>query len=106
MPTRIRSLLLNSSSLLLSWHSPDALYTNVLQEEYHIEVIDNGTGDQHIYITEDTHLLIDDLKPNHQYTFRVASFAGERGQFSQPLTVNIPKGKRYMALYLLYCSHL
>ena len=94
MPTRVKSLLLNSSSLLLSWHSPDALYTNAIHviEEYHIEVIDSGTGDQHIYTTENTYLLIDVLKPNHQYTFRVAAFAGERGQFSQPLTVNISKG--------------
>ena len=80
---------MNSSALLLSWHSPDALYTSVIHviEEYHIKVIDGGTGDQHIYTTEDTYLLIDSLKSNRQYTFRVAAFAGERGQFSLPLTV-------------------
>ena len=94
VPTRFKSRFFNSSSLLLSWHSPDALYTSVIHviEEYHIEVIDGGTGDQHIYTTEDTYLLIDSLKPNRQYTFRVAAFAGERGQFSLPLTVYTSKG--------------
>ena len=89
VPTQVKGLLLNSSSLLLSWHSPDALYTSVIHviEEYHIEVTDGDTGDQHIYTTEDTYLLIGSLKPNHQYSFRVAAFAGEKGHFSQPLTL-------------------
>ena len=90
IPTRVQSLLLNETSLLLSWHSPDALHTNGIIEEYHVQVVSNITGVQttQVYTTEDTYLLINNLRPNSQYTFRVAAYAGERGQFPQPLTIN------------------
>ena len=38
------------------------------------------------YTTDRTHLLLNNLYPNHQYTFRVAAYTNERGSFSQ-LTV-------------------
>ena len=103
MPTRLKGLFLNSSFLLLSWHSPDALYTSVIHviEEYHVEVIDGDTGDQYIYTTDDTYILIVSLKPNHQYSFRVAAFAGKRGHFSQPLTVYTSEGIRHCIHILL-----
>ena len=97
IPTRIQALLLNETSLLISWHSPDALHTNGIIEEYHIQVThDNYTSVQtnRVYTTEDTYLLINDLRPESQYTFRVAAYAGERGQFSQPLTINTTKSKK------------
>jgi hypothetical protein len=94
-PTRIQSLLLNETSLLLSWHSPDALHTNGIIEEYHVQVTDDDTGVQttHIYTTQDTYLLINYLRPDSQYSFRVAAYAGERGQFSQPLIIHTPNSK-------------
>ena len=89
-PTRLRSILINSTTVLLSWHAPYAEYTNgILQEYYHILIIDNITGDQIHYNTEDTHLLVDSLQPNHQYTFRVAAYTSGRGPFSQPITVTL-----------------
>lgn len=35
------------------------------------------------YTTDRTHLLLNNLYPNHQYTFRVAAYTNERGPFSQ-----------------------
>ena len=98
IPTRVQNLLLNDTSLLLSWHSPDALHTNGIIEEYYVQVINNDTGVQtsHVYTTEDTYLLINHLRPDSQYTFRVAAFAGERGQFSQPLTIRTSNGKLHV----------
>ena len=94
-PTRVQSLPLNETSLLLSWHSPDALHTNGIIEEYHVQVTDDDRGVQtsHVYTTEDTYLLINNLRANSQYSFRVAAYAGERGQFSQPLIIHTSNSK-------------
>lgn len=98
IPTRIQALLLNDTSLLISWHSPDALHTNGIIEEYHVQVTDHyddaSFQASHVtFTTEDTYLLINNLRPDSQYTFRVAAYAGERGQFSQPLTISTTKSK-------------
>ena len=97
-PTRVQALLLNETSLLLSWHSPDALHTNGIIEEYHVQVtyhdVDTSVQTNRVYATEDTYLLINDISPGSQYTFRVAAYVGERGQFSQSLTINTSKSKK------------
>ena len=35
------------------------------------------------YTTDSTHLLLNNLYPNRQYTFRVAAYTNERGPFSE-----------------------
>ena len=67
-------------------------------EEYHVQIISNGVGVQtsHIYTTEDRYLIINNLRPDSQYTFRVAAYAGERGQFSQPLTIRTSNSKLHV----------
>ena len=35
------------------------------------------------YTTDHTHLLLNNLYPDHQYTLRVAAYTNERGPFSQ-----------------------
>lgn len=83
VPTRLQSTSINSTTLLLSWHAPSAEYV----KGYHIQVFDNDTGAQTTYVTDNTHLLLSNLWPNHQYTFGVAAaYVDGRGPFSQ-LTV-------------------
>ena len=90
-PTRLQSILINSTTLLLSWHAPDTeCSSGILRDYYHTQIIDNSTGAQINYTTEDTHLLVDNLQPSHQYTFRVAVHTNGRGHvFSQPITVTL-----------------
>ena len=38
------------------------------------------------YTTDSSHLLLNNLYPNRQYTFRVAAYTNERGPFSQLTT--------------------
>ena len=83
-PTRLQSTSINSTSLLFSWHAPNADFVNgLILQEYHIQVIDYSTGIQLNYTTDNTHLLLNNLRPNHQYTFRVAAYTNGRGPFSQ-----------------------
>ena len=92
IPTRVQSLLLNETSLLLSWHSP-----GIIEEYYHVQVTDHdddtGVQTSHVYTTEETYLLINNLRLGSQYSFRVAAYAGERGPFSQPLIIHTSNSK-------------
>ena len=80
-PTRLQSTLINSTTLLLSWHAPTVEYAVNIQG-YYIQVLDSSTGQMN-YTTENNHLLLSNLQPNHRYTFRVAAYTNERGPFTQ-----------------------
>ena len=43
-------------------------------------------------MTQDQHLLMDDLQPFAMYTCRVAAYTVKRGPFSQPLTIVLSSG--------------
>ena len=53
----------------------------------HVEINDSISSDQIIYTTNETHLLVDSLQPNHEYSFRVAALTNARGSFSKAITV-------------------
>ena len=86
VPTRLRSTVINSNTILLTWHATNAENTNGILQQYHVEVIDNISTEQTIYTTNDTHLLVDSLQPNHEHTFRVAALTGP---FSKAITVTL-----------------
>ena len=101
-PTRLKLVVINSNTLLLLWHVPDGENTNgILQQSYgyHVEVTDIISTDQTTYTTNETHLLVDNLQPNHEYTFRVAALTNfnVRGPFSKAITVTLP-GKNFRKL--------
>ena len=81
-PTKLKAYSINSTTLLLSWRAPDAdEYSHT--QQYHVEVTDKNSGQMSHYITENTHLLFNKSRPNHQYAFRVAAYTNRRGPFSQ-----------------------
>ena len=85
-PTRLQSTLINSTTMLLSWHAPIAEYAaNEVIQGYHVQILDSNTGshEQMNYTTENTHLLLTNLQPNHHYTFKVAAYGNRRGPFAQ-----------------------
>ena len=86
VPTRLQTTAINSTTLLLSWHVPDGESTNGILRRYHVEVTDNTSNIQSIYIADDTHLLITGLQLNHRYTFRVAAYTSSRGPYSLPVS--------------------
>ena len=91
VPTRLEAVSINSMSVLLSWHAPDAdEYSNGVLRQYYIEVTDNSSNQKSFYLSDDSHLLVDSLKPGHQYTFRVAAYTTEIGPFSQPISITLP----------------
>ena len=110
-PNQLYSLQLDSVRLLFSWRDPDSSNANCtcknmtstvtlnrIIRRYTIKVTDDSTGDQTSYRTDDRHLLLDNLQPHHQYTFRVAiDYATNTCPYSQPLTVilNSTEGKSY-----------
>ena len=85
----LQSTSINSTTLLFSWHAPNTDYANGILQEYHIQVIDNNTGVQINYTTDNTHLLLNNLRPNHQYTLRVAAYTTGRGPFSQLTAITL-----------------
>ena len=90
MPTRLETVLINSMSVLLSWHAPDAdEYSNGVLRQYYVEITDNSSIQMGLYLSDNTHLLVDSLQPGHQYTFRVAAYTSEKGPFSQPISVTL-----------------
>ena len=78
-PTWLQTTLINSTTILFSWNAPNSEFLR----GYQVQIIDNTTGIQKDYTTENTHLLLNNLLPNHQYIFRVAAYTNERGPFSQ-----------------------
>ena len=112
-PNKLHSLQLDSARLLLSWRDPSSnancicknmtstVTLNRIIQRYAIKVTENNTGSlTSYYTTDDRHLLIDNLQPHHQYTFRVAiDYATDTGPYSQPLTVlfNSTEGNIYKA---------
>ena len=112
-PNQLHSLQLDSARLLFSWRDPDSSNANCtcknmtstvtlnrIIRRYAVKVTDDSTGDQTSYRTDDRHLLLVNLQPHHQYTFRVAIYyATDMGPYSQPLTVilNSAEGKNYKA---------
>ena len=78
--------MINSNTLLLTWHAPDAENINWILRQYHVEITDGISSDQIIYTTNETHLLVDNLQPNHEYAFRVAALTGP---FSKAITVTL-----------------
>ena len=117
LSNQLHSIKLNATTLLLFWSASDAFHDNCystatsknmtskvtlnrLIQGYAVEVTDDSTGDQTSYKTDNRHLVIDNLQPHHQYTFRVAIVsATDMGPYSQPLTVilNSTEGKSYKA---------
>ena len=89
VPTRLRAVMINSNALLLTWHAHDAENTNGILRQYHVEITDSISTDQMIHTTDETHLLVDGLQPNHEYTFRVAALTNVRGPFSKAITVTL-----------------
>lgn len=103
---------MDTKTLLLFWSAADASHvhalctatctnmtsivsSNRIIQGYDVEITDGGTGDQTSYTTYDKHLLLGNLKPHNQYTFRVAMYcATNTGPYSQPITVilNSTKG--------------
>ena len=90
VPTRLQATIISSVSLFLSWHAPDAEYTNSgILRQYHVEVTDNSSMTQVSYTADETHLLLNGLQTNHEYTFRVAALTNVIGSFSQPVTITL-----------------
>ena len=92
VPTRLKAVSINTMSILVSWHAPDAdEYSNGVLRQYYIEVTDNSSNQKSFYLSDDSHLLVNDgFKPGHQYTFRVAAYTTEKGPFSQPVSITLP----------------
>ena len=78
-PTWLQTTLINSTTILFSWNTPSTEFLR----GYQVQIIDNSTGIQMDYTTDSSHLLLSNLYPNHQYTFRVAAYTNDRGPFSQ-----------------------
>ena len=84
---------IDSTSVLVSWHAPDAdEYSNGVMRQYYIEITDNSLSQTTFHVSDDTHLLLESLRPGHQYTFRVATYTGttEKGPFSEPISITLP----------------
>ena len=57
------------------------------------------------YITQNQHLIMDDLWPFAVYTCRVAAYTVERGPFSEPLTIILSGGlKQHIQLFARSCK--
>ena len=81
--------MINSSTLLLTWHAPGAENTNGILRHYLAEITDSISMDQIINTTDETHLLVVNLQPNHKYIIRVAILTNVRGPFSEAITVTM-----------------
>ena len=91
IPTRLMTLSVDSTSVLLSWHAPDAdEYSNGVLRQYYIESTDSSLSQMSFYVSDNTHLLLDSLQPGHRYTFRVAAYTTEKGPFSEPISITLP----------------
>ena len=90
-PTRLMTFSIDSTSVLVSWHAPDAdEYSNGLLRQYYAEITDDSSGERSFHVSDNTHLLLDSLRPGHQYTFRVAAYTTEKGLFSEPISITLP----------------
>ena len=89
--------------MFLSWRPPLAQYQNGVIRSYYIHVELNSTDEAELsevnstetkfeYITQDQHLIMDDLWPFAVYTCRVAAYTVERGPFSEPLAIALSGG--------------
>ena len=79
-------------SVFLSWRPPLAQYQNGIIRGYYVEL--NSTDEAEFqYITQDQHLLIDDLQPYTTYIVcRVAAYTVGRGPLSEPLMIALNSG--------------
>ena len=85
---------IDSASVLVSWHAPDAdEYSNGVIRQYYIEITDDSSGERSFHVSDNTHLLLDSLQPGHQYTFRVAAYTTEKGPFSEPISITLPSSQ-------------
>ena len=102
-PINIEAYQFNSTSVFLSWRPPLVQYQNGIVRGYYIHVELNSTDEVELsevnstetefeHITQDQHLLMDNLQPFAVYTCRVAAYTVERGPFSEPLTVVLSGG--------------
>ena len=88
-PTELMTFSIDSTSVLVSWHAPDE-YSNGLLCQYYIEITDiNSVSQTSFHASDDTHLLLESLQPDHQYTFRVAAYTTEKGPFSEPISITL-----------------
>ena len=96
VPTRLQSVVINSSTLLFSWNVPNAKFhsANKTVKRFIVEVIaiENSTLSRvkRIYTTENTHLLVN-MKANSHYMLRVAAYTKDLGPFAQ-ITAVSPQG--------------
>ena len=88
-PTSVRSYSLNSTSLFLSWSLPPAKHRNGVIKGYNITIAEIGNHTDLDYVSEETHVLINNLKPDVRYTCRIAAFTSVGvGPFSDPTTIS------------------
>ena len=82
---------IDSTSVLVSWHAPDAdEYSNGVLRQYYIEITDDSSGERSFHVSDDTYLLLENLQPGHQYTFRAAAYTTEKRPFSEPISITLP----------------
>ena len=91
VPTRLMTVSIDSTSVLVSWHAPDAdEYSNGVLRQYYVETTDESSGEMNFHVADDAYLLLDSLQPGHQYTFRAAAYTTEKGPFSEPISITLP----------------
>ena len=89
-PTNLSSMVLDSSTVILSWSTPDGRLNGIIQE-YRINLTEIETGRMFQEVSIISSATISSLHPDYTYSWAITAFTISEGPYSSHLNFATPE---------------
>ena len=91
MPANVQAIVINSTSVQLSWEHPPPEAWNGVITGYVVRVMGLHTDDNYeLSLTNDTEAVLEGLHPYYAYRFSIAAETVDVGPFSTAINLMLP----------------
>ena len=105
-PLQLKSHVIDSRTLRLSWSVPEPSDHNGVIRGYHIELYETETDTTQQYETTTTHVVISSLHPDYTYEWSVAAVTVAEGPYSNTVNVTTPEDGENITLFMCIVFHI
>ena len=98
-PQELQAEIVNSRTLNLTWQLPLPEHRNGIIRRYTVIVEEMETGSINLYVTDELHIIIDELHPFYTYNCSVAAQTIGLGPFSTEVVIRMPEDGKYKVYF-------